>query len=196
MTRIFSRSPSSYLVVFLAGFLSFFFCLISSSAEAGDVNPVDKSIRLSVRDNRTSGLDLGMDFFSTVGDKEMMIPAVFSVPDREARNDTLKALIFTNSITTGTKYLIGRTRPAYYDEGYEYSPFTDPNSSFPSGHATGAFAFATIIAHHYPEYKIPAYTVASLIAVSRIYKDRHWATDVAAGAAVGHFGAKFVLKAW
>ncbi|MEO7562468.1 MAG: phosphatase PAP2 family protein [Ferruginibacter sp.] len=63
------------------------------------------------------------------------------------------------------------------------------NGSFPSGHATVAFAAATVFAKEYrnrPIIPIVAYSAARLIAVSRTIENKHWFTDVLVGAMLGY----------
>ena len=57
--------------------------------------------------------------------------------------------------------------------------------SFPSGHATTAFAGATMLAVLLPRYRVPVLVLASLVALSRLYNGVHYPTDVVAGAAAG-----------
>jgi membrane-associated phospholipid phosphatase len=117
------------------------------------------------------------------------------MPTNEMRFDTFKSLLFTSSITQALKISIGQKRPS---GPKKYKPFTNDNDyhSMPSGHATRAFTFATVFSNHYPEYKIYAYTLASLIAVSRLYEDRHYLSNIVVGAGIGYYGTNFVLKRW
>jgi membrane-associated phospholipid phosphatase len=91
---------------------------------------------------------------------------------------------------------IDRTRPRMLiDEGrYEAGKGTRPEkafSSFPSGHTVGAVAIARVIAREYPQYRLPAYGLATLAAFTRIAKCDHFLSDTVAGAIIG-WGAERV----
>jgi membrane-associated phospholipid phosphatase len=68
-------------------------------------------------------------------------------------------------------------------------PDTGERNSFPSGHTATAFAAATFMAKEYGHiskwYSIGAYSVATGVGVMRMMNNRHWVSDVLAGAAVG-----------
>lgn len=58
--------------------------------------------------------------------------------------------------------------------------------SFPSGHASSSFATATSLSYAYgAKAGIPAFALASFVAVSRVSENIHWLSDVVAGAALG-----------
>jgi undecaprenyl-diphosphatase len=57
--------------------------------------------------------------------------------------------------------------------------------SFPSGHATVAFACATVLSLAVPRLRWPLFALAALIAFSRVYVGVHYPGDVLAGAALG-----------
>ncbi len=126
-------------------------------------------------------------------------------------------LLATQAYLTGgalesvLKYISGRTRPGYYGPSQEAEPkFIGPfsktarsadgkklYSSFPSGHTTVAFAAATVFALEYSNtvwVPIVAYSASTLIGLSRITENKHWATDVFAGAAVGFLAGKNVVN--
>ena len=85
-------------------------------------------------------------------------------------------LAFT--ISTGLKHSLDVPRP--YGNVY---------NSFPSGHTVTAFVGAEMLRREYgSEYPIVAiagYTVATSVGLLRMYNNRHWASDVLAGAGVG-----------
>lgn len=81
------------------------------------------------------------------------------------------------------KPLAARSRP-----GLELGAIVVGSSigfSFPSGHATTAWAMAVILARKEPRWKVWLYGLAALISFSRIYLGVHYPLDVIAGAALG-----------
>ena len=90
------------------------------------------------------------------------------------------------------KQLTHRHRPYQDDPPNPYlwdGPFEPiSNTSFASGHATAAFAVATVIATSYAKtiwVPIVCYTLAGLTAASRVYNNDHWFSDVFVGSAMG-----------
>jgi membrane-associated phospholipid phosphatase len=76
----------------------------------------------------------------------------------------------------------------------EKRPDTDEHNSFPSGHATAAFAVATMESAYHPHQKTLWYLGATLIAASRVRLNRHHTQDVVAGAVVGYTTARWELS--
>lgn len=127
-----------------------------------------------------------------------------------------QAYLIAGAAQIVTKAISGVQRPNYYDpitgknsfafHGPFYRFTKDVNgngfpknaySSFPSGHTTGAFAAATVFAIEYrekPLIPIVSYTAATLIGLSRMTENRHWATDVFVGAALGYLSGKQVVN--
>ncbi|WP_164848546.1 phosphatase PAP2 family protein [Halobacteriovorax sp. HLS] len=88
----------------------------------------------------------------------------------------IDASFYTLLTTASIKTAVKAQRPEYPEE----------NDSFPSGHASMSFAFASIVtAEHGLYWGLPAYAVASFISLSRINDGRHWTHDVLAGATIG-----------
>lgn len=73
-------------------------------------------------------------------------------------------------------------------------PDGSSNNSFPSGHTATAFAGAEMLWQEYKDksiwYGVAGYAVATGTGLFRIYNNRHWLTDVAAGAGIGILSTK------
>ena len=93
--------------------------------------------------------------------------------------------------TAAIKWPVGRVRPDESDTEVEtYKPFSG-HGSFPSGHTALSFAWATAVDRETDEGWVPwvVYPLATLVGWSRVRDDRHWASDVVAGAALGGWTA-------
>lgn len=100
------------------------------------------------------------------------------------------AYALANLLTTVAKDAVDRVRPEAAEAAIELP--TSP--SFPSGHASGAFASAVALALLVPRARVPALVLAALIASSRVYLGVHYPLDVLVGALLG--AAVGALIAW
>lgn len=108
---------------------------------------------------------------------------------------TVTAGLATQLVTEGFKKTFNRVRPNGEQGPYAFGQ--DGNNSFFSGHTSGAFSFATVIAEVYKDVKwVPyvAYGLATVTAYARMHDQKHWATDVLAGAIMGHLITKAVIR--
>ena len=109
-----------------------------------------------------------------------------------------EAIIVSGAITGLVKGTLGRQRPYVNINDPDYFVFGKGFSdgactSMPSGHTTAAFAFASVVTdetHHYWPRQTwwvatLSYGGATMVGLSRIYSNKHWSTDVVAGAMVG-----------
>ena len=98
--------------------------------------------------------------------------------------------------TTVVKRLVGRGRPMHFDDtglfGRVVNLWDWTYQSFPSGHATTAFALAAVLGFLSERWFYPALVLAAVIGVSRVALGVHYPSDVLAGAVVGLLGAYVV----
>jgi undecaprenyl-diphosphatase len=98
-------------------------------------------------------------------------------------------------INQGVKRLTSRARPTA-DGPRPHHLRTPTTSSFPSGHATSAFAAAGLLSARNPKASPVYYALASVVAVSRVHVQIHHASDVVAGAAIGAVFARAARRVW
>ncbi|NOZ25918.1 MAG: phosphatase PAP2 family protein [Nitrospirae bacterium] len=110
----------------------------------------------------------------------VLIPAAaygtaFFLDDNEGEAQFLRSLVASSGVTLALKLAVNKERP----DG-------SGDDSFPSLHTSVAFQGAAFIQKRYGwRYAIPVYAGAVFTGYSRVHARKHYAVDVAAGAAVG-----------
>ena len=107
--------------------------------------------------------------------------------------------IFSSSLVMGAlKNVAGRARPGASVENLIFEPFSKSPAyhAFPSGHNSVAFGISLIMARRVESVplKIFFYSLAGTTAVSRMYTDAHWLSDVAFGGALAWFCADTAIE--
>lgn len=89
-----------------------------------------------------------------------------------------------------------RPRPFVFEPGQIHQLLAHaPDTSFPSDHASGSFAFAIGLFYARRRDGWWSLLLAAAISLSRVFVGLHWPTDVLAGAVVGTFSGLLVLSA-
>ena len=113
--------------------------------------------------------------------------------NKELGLNTLKATVVGVTVARSLSTIIGRARPFSSKDnstnfnilkGLKYSL-----SSMPSGHSTVAFAFAAAADKSTAKSMAKTallYSMAFITAISRVYHDRHWLSDVIMGGTLGY----------
>jgi membrane-associated phospholipid phosphatase len=98
--------------------------------------------------------------------------------------DWAHAFLINAGYTVLIKEIVRRERPDESD-----------NLSFPSGHASNAFALAAVAERHYGwKAGVPAYALAGAVAVSRLQRNKHYLSDVLAGSTLGYLVGRTVVR--
>jgi len=107
----------------------------------------------------------------------------------ESRNDRINTLLI---IAKGEAIMLASTFAVKY-LAHETRPDGSDNLSFPSGHTAQAFLAASIVHTEFRDksqwYGVGAYTLATSVAALRMINNKHWQSDVVAGAGFGILSA-------
>ena len=120
----------------------------------------------------------------------------------------LEAVALSAGITDVIKNLAGRARPYFTNDtsasnfGFGRGFKGGSYQSFPSGHTTAAFAAASAVTSESERWwpqgiwlVAPVmYGGATLVGLSRMYNNKHWASDVVLGAGIGTFSGLKVVR--
>ncbi len=110
-----------------------------------------------------------------------------------------ESIILAGVVTGSLKIILGRARPTNQDDNYNFQYFEldDEYNSFPSGHTTIAFAISSVVAGRVNRWwaYVGAYGLSASTAYARMYKNRHWFSDVLLGAAIGTLSGLAVMDA-
>jgi undecaprenyl-diphosphatase len=106
----------------------------------------------------------------------------------------LAADFVADGLSLALRQAIGRDRPPLVYPEPKALVAVPHAGAFPSGHASSAFACATVLAWASPRLRVPALVLAAAIAWSRVYVGVHWPLDVLGGAVLGVLVATALLK--
>jgi membrane-associated phospholipid phosphatase len=171
------------------------------------VTATDKKVTHEFREHPTPSAANIASVFRRVGQPEVyavlplgVLTTGFLTGDSEITRagGRLAASVVVSTVAFNTLKLIsGRARPDAGSGAFALRPFSG-QGGFPSGHSTVAFALATSLADdlHNAWAAAGLYAVAAGTAWSRVYDERHWASDVIFGAALGITTAKVVSGRW
>jgi hypothetical protein len=155
-----------------------------------------------------------LDFVSLPG--TLVVSGGLYAVGRLGRHDDLadvglhmgEAIVVAEALTFAVKVIAGRARPELgIHDPYDFRlgrglAWDDTHRSFPSGHTSAAFAAAAVAARELDRIHggddvlvgFATYGPATFVGLSRVFDNRHWASDVIAGAAIGAFAGWKVVR--
>jgi len=183
--------------------------------------PIDRSLAIKMQNEFTApggkslnGWANGFDYLALPG-VFIAAPAVYFI-GRISHNEKMKDLgwhttegaIVGLAVSEVIKGFVGRARPYVSLDSNPHdfkfgSGFTSgARQSFPSGHATIAFAAAAAasseVSRMWPKMTWIVgpilYTSAGFVGLARMYQSQHWASDVLLGAGIGTFAGLKVVR--
>jgi len=170
-----------------------------------DAKRVDAALYAAIAQTPTPTLDHAMARLSRAADYSrlsLMSAAVLGATGgRRGRRAAAMGLasvgVAASLVNLGVKPLGRRGRPDRVAEEVPVARHVriPSSTSFPSGHAAAAFAFATGVGHVLPLAAGPLRGLAALVAYSRVHTGVHYPGDVVAGALIGTVLAQLTTHA-
>jgi len=180
----------------------------AGSALAGalrELGAVDRAVYQAVADTPTPQLDRHIRRLSNSANNSRLwlgIAGAIAVLGRErGRRAALEGVLAIGAtsaaVNLGIKPVARRRRPDRAPSTSHGARFVSmPRStSFPSGHAASAFAFAYAVGRHLPGLAVPIRLLAGGVAYSRVHTGVHYPGDVAIGSILGAGTAAIVAAA-
>ena len=183
------------------------------------VHPLDEHYRDRLQDSSTQAnrkLQVLATFVRTTATPgSYVIGTTMYAVGRLAKNEKLaslglhgtEALLVGEGVADVVKAVVGRQRPSVdpgnpNSYGFMRGLRSDAYRSFPSGHTVSAFAAAAAVtaetSRNAPNTRWIVgpilYSGAALVGISRMYNNRHWASDIIVGAGIGTFAGLKVVR--
>ena len=165
---------------------------------------IDEWVNARIKDNQNSFSDKYTDFFNEFGEKKIIAPSIVAtwavgtiIKDERLSTTALnsaKALATGAILTEGIKIIAGRSRPDQMHGNMHFDAFGGNNNntkSFPSGHAFVAWSVFTPFAEEYSKW---IYVIPASVSLARMYRNRHWFSDVVLGGGIGYFAGLYFHK--
>ena len=184
--------------------------LVGTLATAGAFGLVyvfDNDIRDKLQGAKSSGMDSVAEGGSILGSPYLHLGVAAAIYGGGILADSPRylelgaiygeAAILADASTLVLKEAIGRSRPNLGNGKGSFRPFQFRSDfdSTPSMHTASSFAMASVTASlsNAMSVKLLAYTAATFVGFSRMYQDKHWASDVILGAAIGELCGRIVV---
>jgi undecaprenyl-diphosphatase len=160
-----------------------------------EAKAVDSAVYAAIAASETPSLDVAMRGLSRAADQSKLwiaIAAAIALLGGSGGRLAARRGLVSLGIASGfanlvAKPLTSRRRPSRKEAEELASRHVQMprSSSFPSGHAASAFAFATGAGNAQPLLSAPLRALATLVGYSRVHTGVHYPADVLAGAFIG-----------
>ncbi|TWJ17077.1 phosphatase PAP2 family protein [Geobacter argillaceus] len=168
----------------------------------------DTNVRDRLQTTRSDRLDKAADAGSLVGNPFLHLGVAAVVYGGGIVADSLRykelgemmgeSLILADAATLVLKEATGRARPLTGSGKDNFRPFSFRSNydSLPSMHTASSFALASVVSATTDSVltRFAAYGAATFVGFSRLYQNKHWASDVILGAAIGELCGRVVTR--
>jgi len=184
------------------------FITLAVAGAVGLTYSFDKQIQEKLTARHNSSLDTAADAGSLLGDPYLHLGLATLVYGGAILADSAKwkevgemmgeAVVLADASTLIIKEASGRGRPLATQAKGDFKPFGFKNDydSMPSMHTSSSFALASVLAASADSIYLKAayYSAATFVGLSRAYQNKHWASDVILGAALGELCGRVVTS--
>ena len=184
------------------------FITLAVAGTVGLTYAFDRQIQDKLTDRPNGTLDKATDAGSLLGDPYLHLGLATLVYGGALLADSAKwketgemmaeALILADISTLIIKGSTGRGRPDATQAKGDFKPFGFKKEfdSMPSMHTSSSFALASVLASTSDSIltKAAYYAAATFVGFSRVYQNKHWASDVVLGAALGELCGRVVTS--
>lgn len=164
------------------------------------IQKYDNFILLFIKNNMHSEImDKFMVIITSLGNGGVIwiVTAVILMINKKHRRVgfmALGALLLCTMLGEGIiKHLVQRIRPSADIPAINLLIAKPLSYSFPSGHTASSFSVAGVLEKYFKNYAIELFTLASLIAFSRLYLYVHYPSDVLAGIVLGLICSRIII---
>lgn len=168
----------------------------------------DNEMQQKLQSHKSSGLKRATDAGAIAGNPFIHLGLAALVYGAGVAGDSPKwketgemmgeALILADASTFILKTAVGRGRPIATSHRGDFEPFRFKSDydSFPSMHTASSFALASVMASVSDSLltKTSYYAAATFVGFSRMYQNKHWASDIVFGAALGEMCGRVVTS--
>jgi hypothetical protein len=170
---------------------------------------VDEPIRNELIKNKDYAYSLPVELGRMYGDpiSPLALASAFGIygviqndySSKKIGFEIIQSALYSTAVTVVLKMALGRARPYNNlgsDSFFHAKLLDDAFLSFPSGHTTIAFSISTVLSKNAKGSLLKglAFIPAAAAGFSRMYQDKHWASDVFLGAIIGYFTAEWVVN--
>ena len=181
---------------------------LAAAGAVGLTYVYDSDIRDKLPGTKSNSLDKGTDAGNVLGNPFLHLGVAAAVYGGGVATDSPKyrelgemlgeAALLADATTVVLKEAIGRGRPFVTgDKGsFRLFQFKSDYDSMPSMHTASSFAMASVLAATADSTfaKASYYAAATFVGFSRIYGEKHWASDIVLGAALGELCGQVVTR--